>query len=620
MYQVYCDNYLLYDDRLENLKIFEPKIELEVNKTGSFTFTIYSDHPYYNLINKLKSIITVYQDDFLLFRGRVLNDELGFHNEKLMECEGEMAFLLDSIIRPYEYSGSIKGFLQKLIADHNSQVEAAHQFTVGNVTVTDPNNTIARSSIDYVNTWDVINDSLINLLGGYISIRREGNTSFLDYLNDFDRLSPQSVEFAKNLLDLKRIRNGADIATALIPLGAKIKDAEGSDTDERLTIKSVNGGLDYIYDQNAVNTYGWICKVQTWDDVNIASNLLTKGRAYLAGLVNSMDSLELSAADLATVDSSVTSFHIGTYVNVISNPHGINQRLLVNKISIDLLNPASNKLTLGGIIQSLTEKTSKIQFIKGDPGKDGKDGDPGEPGEPGDPGPQGPKGDKGDQGSQGPTGPTGPTGPQGAAGQNGKDAAIQSLVEPPDKSYLWLDISVDPPLMKRYDPDAAKWVVVNDTASIVYNLEQNLDSSIERSETNILTSVSESYYLKDETDAKVSEISTQFEQRADSLEIQFTKFNADIADVAAGADAEFEEIKKYIRFIDGNILLGESGNELELQISNDKISFLQDGAEVAYFSNHKMYVTDGEYTNSLILGSFAFLPRNNGNLSFKKTD
>lgn len=88
--------------------------------------------------------------------------------------------------------------------------------------------------------------------------------------------------------------------------------------------------------------------------------------------------------------------------------------------------------------------------------------------------------------------------------------------------------------------------------------------------------------------------------------------------VAAGADAKFQEISKYIRFIDGNIILGEEGNELTLKIENDRIAFLESGAEVAYFSNRKLYVLDGEFLNSLTLGNFAFLPRANGNLSFKK--
>jgi hypothetical protein len=92
-----------------------------------------------------------------------------------------------------------------------------------------------------------------------------------------------------------------------------------------------------------------------------------------------------------------------------------------------------------------------------------------------------------------------------------------------------------------------------------------------------------------------------------------------IDDVAAGTDAQFEEISKYIRFVDGNIVLGEEGNTLTLQIANDRISFLDSGQEVAYFSNRKLYVTDTEILHSLQLGNFAFMPRANGNLSFKLT-
>jgi hypothetical protein len=221
-------------------------------------------------------------------------------------------------------------------------------------------------------------------------------------------------------------------------------------------------------------------------------------------------------------------------------------------------------------------------------------------------------------GAKGDPGSPGSPGADGKDGKNGKDAAIHSLTAPSDTSYLWLDISLDPPLLKRYNPETAVWVVVNDTTDIVYNLEQNLLATIQVSGQNIQSIVSESYSLKDDTEALISSVSTEIEQTKNSVEIQFNQFSADLEAVATGADAEFEEIRKYIRFENGQILLGEVGNELELQISNDRISFLQDGAEVAYFSNRKLYVTDTQILHSLQLGSFAFMPRSNGNLSFKK--
>lgn len=368
MYRVYSDGLLLYHSKLESLKIFNPSVELEVNKTGSFQFVMYPDHTRYNLIQKLKSIITVYQDDYLLFRGRVLDDEIGWHNEKAISCEGELAFLIDSIQRPYEYSGTVAGFLRLLISNHNAQVEESKRFEVGTVTVSDANDYIVRSNIDYVDTWKELNDKLIDLLGGYIVVRHVGDINYIDYLQDIAVLSPQKITFGKNLLDLKRIRKGADIATAVIPLGAKLADSE-----ERLTIASVNNGLDYIVDEDAKAQYGYIVNTVTFDDVTDAANLLTKGKAHLAGLVKQVESIELSAADLATVDNDITSFHLGTQVRVTSEPHGIDQLFMVSKLSIDLLNPAANHLTLGGVVDTFTSKTSQaITHIPKD-GRDGQD-------------------------------------------------------------------------------------------------------------------------------------------------------------------------------------------------------------------------------------------------------
>ena len=373
MYRVYSDGSLLYHSNLENLKIISPSVELEVNKTGSFVFKIPADHPHYGLVHKLKSIITVYQDDYLLFRGRVLDDEIGWHNEKAVSCEGEMAFLLDSIMRPYDFSGSIPKYLALLLDSHNAQVEEEKRFTLGNVTVTDANDYIVRSNIDYTDTWTEIQTKLIDLLGGYLQVRHENGVHYLDYLQDFTLLAPQKIEFSKNLLDLKRIRKGADIATAVIPLGAKLKDAEGNDTGERLTIADLNNGSDTIVDEEAKAQYGLIVKTVIFDDVTEAANLLTKGKAHLAQLVNLPETVELTAADLSAVGADVASFHIGTKVRVISKPHGIDQLFTVSKLSINLFEPASNKLTLGGVVDTFTTKTSKTVVQSAKDGRDGQD-------------------------------------------------------------------------------------------------------------------------------------------------------------------------------------------------------------------------------------------------------
>lgn len=529
MYKVYCDSFLLYDDQMESLKIFNPKVELELNQIGGFDFAIYNDHPYFDQMQRLKSIIQVFQGDFLLFRGRILNDEQGFHNEKQVTCEGELAFLVDSIQRPYDFTGTPAQLFVQFIESHNAQVDADHQFKVGNITVTDPNDYIFRSDSEYLNTLDSIQKKLLDTLGGYIWIRHEEDGTYIDYLAELNLLSPQKIEFGKNLLDLKRETKGEDIATAIIPLGAKEEGGES-----RLTIASVNDGVDYVFDQEAVDKYGWIFRVQEWDDVTEPGNLLTKGNAFLRDQMQMLFSVELDAADLATVDKTVESFHLGTQVVVTSNPHDIDQLFLVSKLSISLLQPASNKLTLGTTFLTFTERAI-----------------------------------------------------------SGQTATENRLV----------DIS-----------SAMEEKLVNGLTET----ETKLSAQIAATSESITSTVMEEVYLKADTDALIESVSTQITQTSEDVEIRFTEFAQDIEAVATGADAKFEEIGKYIRFVDGNIVLGEDGNTLTLQIENDRISFLNTGMEVAYFSNNKLYVTDGEFINTLQLGNFAFMPRESGNLSFGK--
>ena len=534
MFRIYSDGNLLHHDNLESLKVFNPSVELELNKTESLAFTVYPDHPRLSFVKRLKSIIQVFQDDFLLFRGRVLDEEVGWHNERTFSCEGELAFLIDSIQRPYDFTGSIPEFLGMLLTIHNAQVDAEKQFFLGNVTVTDPNDYIVRSDIDYVSTWDVITKKLIDMLGGFLQVRHENGVNYLDYLIESKLLAPQKITFGKNLLDLKRTRKAEDIATVIIPLGAKVKDEEGKDTDKRLTIESVNGGVDFVQDSDAIAQYGTIVKTVIFDDVTDPENLKTKGLAHLAEYVNQWESIELTAADLATMNKGITSFHLGTLVQVESEPHGLNQMFLVTKLSLNLAEPWSSKITLGKVIPAFSEAVKGISSNQG-------------------------------------------------------------------------------VILQTVEKNAQM------ASEAVYNVEQNLIASIQVSEQNIQSVVAENYYLKEDTDALVSSVSTAVEQTQKSVEIQFTQFSQDIEALATGTDAEFEEIRKYIRFVDGQILLGEVGNELELKIANDRISFLQDGAEVAYFSNRKLYVTDAEILHSLQLGRFAFMPRVNGNLSFKKS-
>lgn len=352
MYQIMCDNKVLYDLRSDNRILINPKLTLESNKTGSLTFSKPVTNPV--KIEKLKSVIEVYQDDTLLFSGRALSDEKDFYCTGKINCEGELAYLLDSIMRPYSFqNASVRDVLRTLIDNHNGMVEERKRFTLGNITVVDDvgeDDSVYRSSTDYTKTWDIIQDKLIKKLGGYLQVRRVSNTRYLDYLKECTNINKQVIRFRSNLLDLSQFTDATNVVTALIPLGKK------DDNENYTTISSVNGGKDYIYDETAVSLYGWIWGTKQWEDVTVPSNLLTKSKAYMRDCINLALTLKLTAVDLSMLDVSIEKIKVGDWIRVISEPHGLDKYFLVTKLEIDLQNPSNNKITLGDTIQGLTDK------------------------------------------------------------------------------------------------------------------------------------------------------------------------------------------------------------------------------------------------------------------------
>lgn len=365
MYKIFADDTLIYDSTLEDYKIGKGNIDLETNKSGSFVFSIYPDHFYYDKFVRLKTVITVYKSGRIVFRGRILNDVTDYWNNKVVTCEGELGFFQDSVIRPFTFSGTPEELFVKFINEHNSQVDDFKKFKIGTITVVDPNNYIGRSNSGYESTLNNLNSRLIeDSLGGYFYITHgEDGTDpipTINYLSDFTKVSSQKIEFGSNLKNYTKTVKADDIATAIIPLGHEVDDGNNNTENPKLTIKNVNNGVDYVYNSDAVALYGWIFKVVSWDDVTNASILKSKAEAYLNEIVNQNITIELNAIDLHLLDRSIESFNVCDYVRVISAPHNFDSTLLCNKQSLDLLKPENDSLVLGYTYSTFTETSSKL--------------------------------------------------------------------------------------------------------------------------------------------------------------------------------------------------------------------------------------------------------------------
>ena len=122
MYRILCDSYVLYDPRLLDLLVIEPELTQKKNEPGELTFTIPKEHPHYGVLEKLKTRIKVYRDNTLIWIGRAIEDERDLYENRKVVTEGVLAFLLDSVIRPFTTDGTVVDVWAYLLTQHNAQV------------------------------------------------------------------------------------------------------------------------------------------------------------------------------------------------------------------------------------------------------------------------------------------------------------------------------------------------------------------------------------------------------------------------------------------------------------------------------------------------------------------
>lgn len=530
MILVTADGQTVYDSRLSTRALEGLKVTAALNKGGTADITMPPGHPAYNRFINYRTIVEVSRDNELLFRGRALYPTDDNYNRRKITCEGERCFLRDAAMRPYLYQDTPAAIFADVIGIYNSQVEEAKSFLVGTVTVTDANDYVRLESEKAEQVADTI-DKLVQRCGGYIvfTTNSEGRR-VINWYESLGYQSSQAIEFGENLLDFTRSQASTDLATRIIPYGAK-----NEETGERVTIESVNDGLDFIEDADAVALRGVITRPVYWEDVTEPANLLRKAQQLLATSKMIITTLELSAVDLSVLKKDIDSLRVGDTIPVRSRPHNVDDNFLLQQRTYDLLDPAQDKVVLGKDLATLT----------------------------------------------------------GADVTGDRDAMSElHRTEQIIKADYTLGI-----------------------ANAVKTTQETLFSLIQQTSDAIRLEVSETYATNGEVQ---NYIGTTLTQLSDSFNFEFDSLRAVVDENDAESRTQFETIYKYIRFDAGNIILGEAGNELTLRIENDRISFLDGGAEVAYFSNKMLYVLDGHFLQSLQIGKFAFLPRENGNLSLVK--
>lgn len=243
MFFVKYGNEYIHDPR-KDLFLTAANPEVELNASGSFTFTMQYNNPLYDKLveRDTKNPITVWQDDELIFIGDIINIESGFKKYKEVECRGILGWLNDSIVRPYSTLESendnvapdgIAGYFEWLINNHNSQVEDTKKFKIDKNEGQSLDSKIYRSDSSYTNTGELIKNKILDEVGGYVIPKEENGEHVIDLIREMPEDNSQLIDFGKNLLDYVSSEDTDGMYTFVIPTGVMAE--KESDNSEKAT-------------------------------------------------------------------------------------------------------------------------------------------------------------------------------------------------------------------------------------------------------------------------------------------------------------------------------------------------------------------------------------------------
>lgn len=607
MYQITFGAYPIYDPRGadDGLAVLAAKCHTAVNSAGSLQMQLPAQHPYLDKLTRMHGKMELLQDGETLFRGRIVRDSRDWYNQRTVVCEGLLACLNDSVVDPYDFpadylkdplyraaeeSGNVVDYwLDKLIANHNAQVGPEQQIKLGTVTVRDPNNYITRSNQDFSNTWETIADKLFgSALGGYVLPRYESDGVYLDYLAELPIHSGQAVEYAHNLMDISSDTDGTEIFSAILPIGA---DGLTIDTlpDGDLTDDLVKSGK-VIYSRSAVATYGRITKLSPWDDVTTPGILQSKAAAMLSasGTV-APETISCMACDLHIIDGSIAAWRVGRNIEVTSQPHGYSGYYPLVDLEIDLLAPEASTITLGRTTKRLTDTIATAS--NGKPGKDGR-------------------------GVVETSYEYAVASSDTVAPDDGWGADVPDI---PDGASLWsrTKTTYTDGSITYTTPQCDSASVGAITAPVIADKTLELQTSIQQSMDEILLECSRRYAENSVIQSYVEQLSNSITIAADGVQQNYeyyAQLASDLAGLASNINDYRINTEGYIRtgivyFDNGTPVLGVAvgqnltateaegetiidQKEFRAVFTAKKLSFWQDAAEVAYISNHQLYITD----------------------------
>lgn len=196
---------------------------------------------------------------------------------------------------------------------------------------------------------------------------------------------------------------------------------------------------------------------------------------------------------------------------------------------------------------------------------------------------------------------------------------------PGKKSICWIS---SPKAEFGNKPTA--WTPAPEDVDNAINEERTMrQSAIEAKANEITSKVSETYVSNSAFEHYQKDVSTQFSQTKSDFTWSINRsvtdakneMNGQISSVNGRLDGlkqTTDNVNSYMSFDNDGLTLGKSDSAFKTKITNEEWSIQKNSAKVTYINDQTMYITDGQFTQSLKVGAFGFVPRANGSLDFKK--
>ena len=541
-------------------------ISQEVGAINSFTFDILPNNKGFDLIQSRKTIIKAVNNvtGRVEFSGRVLLAEEKMENTglifKSVTCESWLAILYDSI-QPYraESTMTLSEFLNIIIANHNAQTEPSKHLQLGTVNVEVAGTGNVTKGLQYETTYDTIKSKLVDIYGGELElVEIEGGAGFtLNYVKEIGTTRSTAIELGRNMQQASREISPLNIITRVIPLGAKKKE-------------------------QVVNDDGSVTEVETEERLTLEG--YTPAGADTALTVPWLDDTEKINAYgviVGTLDFPDITEQFNLYSRAIEFFTKENRLELAHTLTaldlkeigqaLDSLNcgdsyPVKNKLIGLDEILRITKKSFDINS------------------------------------------------PYKGSITIGEKKATLSNIQAGNNAAI-----------KDFENSFTE--IKNEFAESsrdILNTTVRLEAQLGVTEEQVAALAEREVVTKTEFDTLTENIETRFTQTAEAITTEFTKTAEKITEVETEfgkrVESEFKELNAYIRYYmteDSKpvIELGSGGNDLICKILNDRISFTENGIEVAYISDNQLYITNATILSRLNIGNMSFLRRKNGNLS-----